>query len=189
MSQASQAVRSQGDFWFLRIIAIWATKKRFFMLFLQILGHFWSSVITSVTFSSKLVLTLKKPKEIQINAFFFKFRNKKNRKIKIQKSKLFWKIHKTSKENPKNLIKTQRNWKMLKNFNKFESLKTKVFRTQETKNHLTDADSSTDTKKILLVRQKLPLFLRGNFELFMSTSFHIWDQFFPLVFPRDSKNL
>ena len=53
-------------------------------------------------------------------------------------------------------------------------------------------DSSTDTKKILLVRQSLPkkkLFLRGDFKPFMSKRFQIWDHFFPLLFPKDSESL
>ena len=32
-------------------------------------------------------------------------------------------------------------------------------------------------------------FCRGNFTPFMSKSFKIWDHFFPLLLPKDSKNL
>ena len=65
-------------------------------------------------------------------------------------------------------------------------------RIQETKHHSTDANSSTDTKKILLVRQnlsKIKLFLARWFTVFMSKKFQILDHFFPLVFPKDSENL
>ena len=65
-------------------------------------------------------------------------------------------------------------------------------RIQETKHLSTDADSSTDTKKILLVRQsfqKKLFFLRGNFSHFISKSFQIWHHFFQLFFPKDSNNL
>ena len=51
----------------------------------------------------------------------------------------------------------------------------------------TDADSSTDTKKILLARQNSPktiFFLRSNFTPFMSKSLTIWDHFFPFTFPQ-----
>ena len=47
---------------------------------------------------------------------------------------------------------------------------------QETKHLSTDADTSTDTKKILLVRQnssKIKLFLRDDFTPFMSKSIQI----------------
>ena len=61
------------------------------------------------------------------------------------------------------------------------------------KKHLsTDADSTTDTKKIMLVRQnwsKKKLFLRDNFTPFMHKSIHIWNYLFPLVFPEDLENL
>ena len=63
---------------------------------------------------------------------------------------------------------------------------------RETKHLSTNADSSTDTKKILLERQNSPkknLFLRGDFTPFISKSFHIWDYFFILLFPKDSENL
>ena len=55
---------------------------------------------------------------------------------------------------------------------------------RETKNLSTDADSSTDTKKIRLGRQNLPknkLFVRRNFTPFMSKSFQTWDYFFPFT--------
>ena len=35
----------------------------------------------------------------------------------------------------------------------------------------------------------IPDATRVNFTPFMSKSFQIWDQFFPLLFPKDSKNL
>ena len=63
-------------------------------------------------------------------------------------------------------------------------------RIRETKHLSTNADSSTDTKKSCLqgkIRQKTTFLLHGNFTLFMSKSFQIWDQFFPLLFPKDSK--
>ena len=69
---------------------------------------------------------------------------------------------------------------------------------RETKHLSTDADSSTDTKKILLRRQVSPPPKKKkekrkkmccDFTPFMSKSFQIWDNFFPLVFPKDSKNL
>ena len=67
----------------------------------------------------------------------------------------------------------------------------------ETKILSTNEDSNTDTKKILLVRQSLPRKRRrkkmnkfcGHFTPFMSKGFQILDQFFPLLFPRDSENL
>ena len=67
----------------------------------------------------------------------------------------------------------------------------KKSRIQETKHLSTVADSSTDTKKILLVRQNSPklTFLCGNFTPFISKSFQIWDHFFPLLFLKDSENL
>ena len=131
----------------------------------------------------------------------------------------------------------------------------KKSRIRETKHRSTDADSITNTKKILLVRQNSPkqnffgrrfytLYkqkfsklrpilsltfpqgfwkskkfghwtlrsgdrktfkwseqmnknlkkkkkkkIRGYFTPFMSKSFKIWDHFFPLLFPKDSKNL
>ena len=64
--------------------------------------------------------------------------------------------------------------------------------TRETLNLSTDADSSTDTKKILLVRQSLPkknFFLCGNLTPFICKSFQIWDNFFPFLFPKDFGNL
>ena len=55
----------------------------------------------------------------------------------------------------------------------------------------TYADTSTETKKILLLRpnleQQKKLFLRGDFTLFMSKSFTISDNFFPLLFSKDSE--
>ena len=63
----------------------------------------------------------------------------------------------------------------------------------DTQHLLTDADSSTDTKKILQVRQNWPkkynFFLCGNFTPLMSKSFPIWDHLFFLLFPKDSENL
>ena len=57
----------------------------------------------------------------------------------------------------------------------------------------TDADSSTDTKQILLVRQNLQKKrrkkLRGDFTLFMRQRFTIGDHFFPILFHKDSKYL
>ena len=107
---------------------------------------------------------------------------------------------------------------------------------RETKHLWTDADSSTDTKQILLVKQnslKIKLIFERqfytpyeqnylnlrpflsisyhqgfrkskkfghwtfgsggnktcNFKPFLRQNFHIWDQFFPLVSPKDSKSL
>ena len=51
---------------------------------------------------------------------------------------------------------------------------------------------NTNTKKVLLSRAKFaqkPFFLRGDFSPFFSESFQIWDHFFPLLFPKDSKSL
>ena len=65
-------------------------------------------------------------------------------------------------------------------------------RIRETNHLSTNADSRTDTKKILLVWQNLPeffFFLRSNFTVFISKSFQIRDHFFPLLFPKDSENL
>ena len=65
-------------------------------------------------------------------------------------------------------------------------------RIQETKNLSTDADSSNNSLKTLLVRQNSmnkKLFLRCNLIPFMNKSFQIWDHFFPIVFHKDSKNL
>ena len=59
----------------------------------------------------------------------------------------------------------------------------------------TDADSSTDTKKIMLERQnslkkeEKNFFWRGDFTTLMSKSFQIWDHFFPLLFPKDAEYL
>ena len=67
----------------------------------------------------------------------------------------------------------------------------KKCRIRETKNLSTDADSSTDTKKILLVRQNSPknyFFFRDNFTPFMSKTFQIRDHFFPALFPKVSEN-
>ena len=55
-----------------------------------------------------------------------------------------------------------------------------------------DANSSTDTKKILLIRQNSPkntIFLHCNFTPFMRKSLQIWDHLFLLLFPKDSENL
>ena len=70
----------------------------------------------------------------------------------------------------------------------------KKSRIRETKHLSTDADSSTDTKTILLVRQispkkKIFFFLRGDLTPFMSKSFTIRDHFLPLLIPKDSENL
>ena len=56
---------------------------------------------------------------------------------------------------------------------------------------LTNADGSTDTKKIRLIRDNSPeiIFLRADFTPFIHKSFQIWEPFFPLLFPKDSKNL
>ena len=65
-------------------------------------------------------------------------------------------------------------------------------RIKEKKNVLTNADSSTDTKKILLVRQNSPknyLFCAWRFYTPMSKKIQIWDNFFPLLSPKDSENL
>ena len=67
-------------------------------------------------------------------------------------------------------------------------------RIRKTKNLSTDADITTDTKKILLVRlnlqqQQKNFFLPGNVTPFMSKGCPIWHPFFPLLFPKDSKNL
>ena len=71
-------------------------------------------------------------------------------------------------------------------------MKNKKSRVRETKNLLTDADSSTDTKKILLVRQNLSKIknkkLRCDLTPFMSKSIQIWDHSFPFL-PKYSKNL
>ena len=73
---------------------------------------------------------------------------------------------------------------------KYESQK-KKFRIRETRHLLTNADSSIDTNKILIVRQNSPkeynFFLRGNFTPFTSKSFQIWDHLFLLLFLKDSK--
>ena len=73
----------------------------------------------------------------------------------------------------------------------------KISHIWETKHFLTNADSSTDIKKILLVRKnstkekkkEIQIKMRGNFTPFISKSFKIWDHFFPLLFQKDSKNL
>ena len=44
------------------------------------------------------------------------------------------------------------------------------------------------TSKVKKVREKNFL-LRGNFSLFSNKNVHIWDHFFPLLFPKDSKSL
>ena len=62
---------------------------------------------------------------------------------------------------------------------------------KETKHFSTDAESSTDTKKILLERQNLMKFfflLNCNFTPFMNKSFQILDHFFPLLFPKNFEN-
>ena len=64
------------------------------------------------------------------------------------------------------------------------------YRIQETKHLSTNADTYTDTKKILLVRQMSPLFfsfLRSDFTPFKSKRFQIWDHFFYYFFPRIAK--
>ena len=51
---------------------------------------------------------------------------------------------------------------------------------------------NTDTKKILLSKAKFAqnlYFLRNNLTPFKSKSFQIWDHFFPLFSPKDSKSL
>ena len=72
-------------------------------------------------------------------------------------------------------------------------LRKKKSRIRETKNLLTNVGSSNDTQKILLKRQNPQLiwffFWRGDFTPFMSKSCLIWDHFFQLLFPKDSKNL
>ena len=67
----------------------------------------------------------------------------------------------------------------------------KKSRIRETKQLSTDADSSTDTKQILLVRQNslIIFFLCGDFTPFIRKSCQIWDHFFPLLFPKNSENL
>ena len=63
---------------------------------------------------------------------------------------------------------------------------------RETKHLSTNADSSTDTKKILLVRQNLPktnFFLPGDFRPLSNKNVQMWDHFFPLLFPKDSESL
>ena len=54
---------------------------------------------------------------------------------------------------------------------------------------MSDADRSTNNKKILLVRQKTNIFGGGHFTPFISKSFQILDHFFPILFPKDSENL
>ena len=51
---------------------------------------------------------------------------------------------------------------------------------------------NTDSKKMLLSKAKFGwklFFFAGQFTPFISKSFQIWDHFFPLLFPKDSKNL
>ena len=38
-------------------------------------------------------------------------------------------------------------------------------------------------------KKKNNFFLRGNFRQFLNKIFHIWDHFFPLLFPKDSESL
>ena len=50
---------------------------------------------------------------------------------------------------------------------------------------------NTNTKKILLSKAKFSknlLFLCSEFTPFISKSFQIWDNFFPLLFPKDSES-
>ena len=65
----------------------------------------------------------------------------------------------------------------------------KKYRRRDTKNLSTDADNSINTKKILVVMQNLQQQKNNkknvNLTPFMSKSSH----FFPLLFPKDSKNL
>ena len=68
-------------------------------------------------------------------------------------------------------------------------------RIQEIKHILTNANSSNDTKKILLITSwsllynLLILFSCGDFTPFISQKFQMWDHFFPLLLPNDSKSL
>ena len=97
------------------------------------------------------------------------------------------------------LVQQDRNKKSDKNFTQSLIARSYLFpfveeksRIQETKHLSTNADSSTNTKKILLVRQNSStkkLLLRVNLTTFISKSFQIWDHFLPLFFPKDSKNL
>ena len=50
----------------------------------------------------------------------------------------------------------------------------------------TNADSSTNSKKIAIKAKfnKNKLFLRSNFTPYMSKSFTIRDNFFPILYPR-----
>ena len=45
----------------------------------------------------------------------------------------------------------------------------------------------TGTSKVKKV--KYELFLRGDFRQFLSKNVHIWDHFFPLLFPKDSESI
>ena len=66
----------------------------------------------------------------------------------------------------------------------------KKSRMRETKNLSTDADSNTNTNKILLVRQNAPqnkLFLCGDFTPLIGKSFQILDHFFSSLIPNDSE--
>ena len=68
----------------------------------------------------------------------------------------------------------------------------KKSRIRKTKHLSTNADRSTNTKKILVVRQNSPknkLLVRCNFTPFMSKRFTIRDHFFPLLFPKNSEYL
>ena len=44
------------------------------------------------------------------------------------------------------------------------------------------------TSKVKKVREK-KLFLRGDFRKFLNKNVHVWDHFFPLLFPKDSESL
>ena len=63
----------------------------------------------------------------------------------------------------------------------------KKSRIRETKHLSTDADSRTDTKKIMLVGQNLSkskLFLRGDFTPFMRKKYSNLRPFLSIIFPQ-----
>ena len=70
---------------------------------------------------------------------------------------------------------------------------------QETNNLLTNMDSRTNTKKILLHKENSPtvkhifffffFFFCVDFKTFISLSFQLWDHLFWLVFPKDFESL
>ena len=64
-------------------------KKELFRLLVLILGNFWCSLVTSITFSSNLSNFEKNPKKSP--------KNSKNLKKKLEKSQFFFLIQKISK--------------------------------------------------------------------------------------------